>query len=285
MKKTEESAHWDLILTPRKKWFNLELGAVWRYRDLLMLLVRRDIVAFYKQTIFGPIWYFIQPVFTTIIFTFVFGNLAKLSTDGLPKPLFYLAGITAWNYFADCLIKTSTVFKDNQLIFGKVYFPRIVSPLSIVVSNLLRFAIQLILLAGLIIYFLIQGIVFPTGWELLLFPLFVLFMAMQGLGLGMMVTAMTNKYRDLSILVPFGVQLMMYATTVIYPLSSLSGKMYWVVALNPMTYVIEGVKACMLGVGVLTLETFTYSFFVSAFILSIGYIIFNKAEKSFIDTV
>lgn len=283
--KTEESAHWDLILTPRKKWFDLNLGAIWRYRDLLMLLVRRDIVAFYKQTIFGPLWYFIQPVFTTIVFTFVFGNLAKLSTDGLPQPLFYLAGITAWNYFADCLTKTSTVFRDNQAIFGKVYFPRIVSPLSIVVSNLLRFVIQMILLVGLIIYFLFQGVVFSTGWELLLFPMFVLFMGMQGLGLGMMVTAMTNKYKDLSILVPFGVQLMMYATTVIYPLSSLSGKMYWVIALNPMTYVIEGIKASILGVGVLTLETFVYSFSVSVFILGIGYIIFNRTEKSFVDTI
>lgn len=285
MMKTEESAHWDLILTPRKKWFDLNLGAIWRYRDLLMLLVRRDIVAFYKQTIFGPLWYFIQPVFTTIVFTFVFGNLAKLSTDGLPQPLFYLAGITAWNYFADCLTKTSTVFRDNQAIFGKVYFPRIVSPLSIVVSNLLRFVIQMILLVGLIIYFLFQGVVFSTGWELLLFPMFVLFMGMQGLGLGMMVTAMTNKYKDLSILVPFGVQLMMYATTVIYPLSSLSGKMYWVIALNPMTYVIEGIKASILGVGVLTLETFVYSFSVSVFILGIGYIIFNRTEKSFVDTI
>ena len=283
--KTEESAHWDLILTPRKKWFDLNLGAIWRYRDLLMLLVRRDIVAFYKQTIFGPLWYFIQPVFTTIVFTFIFGNLAKLSTDGLPQPLFYLAGITAWNYFADCLTKTSTVFRDNQAIFGKVYFPRIVSPLSIVVSNLLRFVIQMILLVGLIIYFLFQGVVFSTGWELLLFPMFVLFMGMQGLGLGMMVTAMTNKYKDLSILVPFGVQLMMYATTVIYPLSSLSGKMYWVIALNPMTYVIEGIKASILGVGVLTLETFVYSFSVSVFILGIGYIIFNRTEKSFVDTI
>ncbi|MDP1725463.1 MAG: ABC transporter permease [Bacteroidota bacterium] len=285
MNKIEESTQWDLILTPQKGWFKLDLGAIWRYRDLLMLLVRRDIVAFYKQTIFGPLWYFIQPVFTTIVFTFIFGKLAKLSTDGLPQSVFYLVGITAWNYFSDCLIKTSTVFRDNQAIFGKVYFPRIISPLSIVVSNLLRFAIQLVLLLGLIIYFYFQGVIFPIGWNIFLFPVFILFMAMQGLGLGMMVTAMTNKYKDLSILVPFGMQLLMYATTVIYPLSSLSGNMYRIVALNPMTYVIEGIKASTLGVGVLTFQTFTYSFLVSVFILSIGYIIFNKAEKSFIDTI
>lgn len=276
---------WDLIITPQKSWFDLRLNQVWRYRDLLILFVRRDVVAFYKQTILGPLWYFIQPIATTIVFTFVFGNLAGLSTDGLPQPLFYLAGITAWNYFADCLTKTSTVFRDNQQIFGKVYFPRVISPLSIVLSNLLRFAIQMTLFIGLIFYFLTQGLDFPVGWDLLLFPVFVLFMAMQGLGLGMMITAMTTKYRDLSYLVQFGVQLMMYATTVIYPLSSLDGKMYWVVALNPMTFIIEGIKKSTLGMGVLTFETFAYSTLVSLFILVVGFLIFNRVEKNFVDTI
>lgn len=280
-----KSEEWDLIITPQKKWFDLQLNQIWRYRDLLMLFVRRDVVAFYKQTILGPLWYFIQPIATTIVFTFVFGNLAGLSTDGLPQPLFYLAGITAWNYFADCLTKTSTVFRDNQQIFGKVYFPRVISPLSIVVSNLLRFGIQMLLYVGMIFYFMMQGLSFPVGWEILLFPVFVLFMAMQGLGLGMMITAMTTKYRDLSYLVTFGVQLMMYATTVIYPLSSLGGKMYWVVALNPMTFVIEGIKKSTLGVGVLTPETFLYSATISFLILAIGFLIFNKVEKNFVDTI
>lgn len=276
---------WDLVITPKKKWLDLQLQQVWRYRDLLMLFVRRDVVAFYKQTILGPLWYFIQPIATTIVFTFVFGNLAGLSTDGLPQPLFYLAGITAWNYFSDCLTKTSTVFRDNQAIFGKVYFPRVISPLSIVISNLLRFGIQMILYIGMILYFVIGGVSFSIGWEVFLFPVFVLFMAMQGLGLGMMITAMTTKYRDLSYLVTFGVQLMMYTTTVIYPLSSLAGKMYWVVALNPMTFVIEGIKKSTVGTGILTIETFLYATIVSVIILVAGYLVFNKVEKSFVDTI
>jgi len=282
---TYNQEHWDLIITPQKSWFDLQLRQIWRYRDLLMLFVRRDVVAFYKQTILGPLWYFIQPIATTIVFTFVFGNLAGLSTDGLPQPLFYLAGITAWSYFADCLTKTSTVFRDNQAIFGKVYFPRVVSPLSIVISNLLRFGIQMLLYVGMIVYFLFQGVSFPLNWEILLFPVFVVFMAMQGLGLGMMITALTTKYRDLSYLVTFGVQLMMYGTTVVYPLSSLGGKMYWVVALNPMTFVIEGIKKSTLGVGVLTPETFLYTTVVSLVILGMGFLIFNKVEKNFVDTI
>lgn len=284
MNKTSTES-WDLVITPEKRWFDLQINQVWRYRDLLMLFVRRDVVAFYKQTVLGPLWYFIQPIATTIVFTFVFGNLAGLSTDGLPQPLFYLAGITAWSYFSDCLTKTSTVFRDNQSIFGKVYFPRVISPLSIVISNLLRFGIQLILFAGMVLYFVIGGVSFAVGWELLLFPVFVLFMAMQGLGLGMMITALTTKYRDLSYLVTFGVQLMMYTTTVIYPLSSLAGKMYWVVALNPMTFIIEGIKKSTVGVGVLTPETFIYTTVVSFIILIAGYLIFNKVEKSFVDTI
>lgn len=280
-----QNEEWDLIITPRKKWFDLQMQQLWRYRDLLMLFVRRDIVAFYKQTIFGPLWYFIQPIATTIVFVFVFGNLAGLSTDGLPQPLFYLAGITAWNYFADCLKKTSTVFRDNQAIFGKVYFPRIISPFSIVISNLLRFGIQILLLAALIIYYLVQGVDIAPGWQILLFPVFVLFMAMQGLGLGMVITALTTKYRDLSYLVEFGVQLMMYATTVIYPLSSLGGKMYWVVALNPMTFVIEGIKVSTLGEGILTVNTMLYATLVSFSIFVAGIIIYNRVEKNFVDTI
>lgn len=276
---------WDIILSAKRSWFDLQLDQIWRYRDLLILFVRRDVVSFYKQTIFGPLWYFLQPIFTTIVFTFVFGNLASLSTDGLPQPLFYMAGITAWNYFADCLTKTSTLFKDNAAIFSKVYFPRVISPLSIVISNLLRFGIQMILLIIMIIYYVFKGYHFSIGWELLLLPFFILFMAMQGLGLGMMITSMTTKYKDLSIVLPFGVQLLMYSTTVIYPLSSLTGNMYWIVALNPISYLIEGIKQCTLGAGILTPETFVYSFFSSSIILLIGVIVFNRVEKNFIDTI
>lgn len=282
---SDYSSQWDLIITPKKKWFDLQLRQLWAYRDLLILFVRRDVVAFYKQTIFGPLWYFIQPIATTIVFVFVFGNLAGLSTDGLPQPLFYLAGITAWNYFADCLKKTSSVFRDYQAIFGKVYFPRIISPFSIVISNLIRFGIQILLIVGMIIYYLFQGIDIEPGWQILLFPVFVLFMAMQGLGLGMIITALTTKYRDLSYLVEFGVQLMMYATTVIYPLSSLGGKMYWVVALNPMTFVIEGIKVSTLGEGILTTNTMIYVTLVTFFIFTAGIMIYNRVEKNFVDTI
>jgi lipopolysaccharide transport system permease protein len=277
--------YWDLIITPKKKWLDLRLDELWRYRDLLMLFVRRDIVSFYKQTILGPVWYFLQPIFTTIVFTFVFGRLAGLSTDGLPQPLFYLAGLTSWNYFADCLTKTSTTFKDNAAIFGKVYFPRILSPLSIIISNLARFGIQMVLFIILFVYYLSQGSEIMPGWEILLFPVFVLFMAMQGLGFGMIITAMTIKYRDLTYLVTFGVQLMMYATAVIYPLSSISNEMYWIVALNPMTFIIEGVKVSTLGVGVLTADSFFYASIMSVVIFLMGVLIFNKVEKTFIDTI
>lgn len=282
--KTQEQ-NWDVILTSNKSFFDLQIKQIWVYRDLLMLFVKRDIIAAYKQTIFGPLWYFIQPIFTTVIFTFIFGTLAKLPTGGAPQPLFYLAGVTAWNYFADCLIKTSTTFRDNASVFGKVYFPRVITPLSIVISNLIRFGIQMLLFIGVLIYYVFNGYNFQISWQIILFPLFVLFMAMQGLGFGMLVTAMTTKYRDLAHLVGFGVQLMMYTTTVIYPLDSLSGKLYWVVSLNPMTYIIEGIKTCTLGIGQITFFSFSYSLSVSVVIFLIGLLTFNKVEKSFVDTI
>lgn len=276
---------WDLIIEPQNSLFDLKLRQIWRYRDLLLLFVRRDIVSFYKQTILGPAWFFIQPIFTVLVYVFVFGNLAGLSTDSLPQPLFYLAGITSWNYFADCLNKTSTVFRDNSAIFGKVYFPRIIMPLSIVLSNLMRFGIQMILLLIVLVYYLVTGLTISVDFHLLLFPIFVVAMAMQGLGLGMIVSAMTTKYRDLVFLLTFGVQLLMYTTTVIYPLSSLSGKLYWAVALNPMTFVIEGFRKSLLGVGVFDGYTLAYTVISSSLILLFGLLIFNKVEKSFVDTI
>lgn len=283
MKAQEEN--WDVVLTSNKFLFDLQIKQIWVYRDLLLLFVRRDIIAAYKQTIFGPLWYFIQPIFTTVIFTFIFGTLAKLPTGGAPQPLFYLAGVTAWNYFADCLIKTSTTFRDNAGVFGKVYFPRVITPLSIVISNLIRFGIQMLLFVGVLIYYIFNGYNFQISWEVTLFPIFVIFMAMQGLGIGMLVTAMTTKYRDLAHLVGFGVQLMMYTTTVIYPLDSLSGKLYWVVSLNPMTFIIEGIKTCILGTGQITFFSFIYSLSITFVIFLIGLLTFNKVEKSFVDTI
>jgi lipopolysaccharide transport system permease protein len=276
---------WDLIIEPQTSLLDLNLKDVWRYRDLLWLLVKRDFVSFYKQTILGPLWFFIQPLFTTIIFTFIFGNLAGLSTDGLPQPLFYMAGITAWNYFADCLTKTSTVFRDNANIFGKVYFPRLIMPLSIVVSNLVRFGVQMLLFFMMLGYYAFTGAAFAPNAYILLFPILVLQMALLGLGLGLVITALTTKYRDLAFLISFGVQLMMYATTVIYPLSAAPANYKWLIELNPMTGIIEAFRFGFLGQGELTFSSFGYSVVFTLVALVLGVIIFNKTEKTFVDTV
>lgn len=285
MQHDEAIKEWDLIIEPQTSLLDLNLKDVWRYRDLLWLLVKRDFVSFYKQTILGPLWFFIQPLFTTIIFTFIFGNLAGLSTDGLPQPLFYMAGITAWNYFADCLTKTSTVFRDNANIFGKVYFPRLIMPLSIVVSNLVRFGVQMLLFFMMLGYYAFTGAAFAPNAYILLFPILVLQMALLGLGLGLVITALTTKYRDLAFLITFGVQLMMYATTVIYPLSAAPANYKWLIELNPMTGIIEAFRFGFLGQGELTLSSFGYSVAFTLVALVLGVIIFNKTEKTFVDTV
>jgi lipopolysaccharide transport system permease protein len=254
----------------------------------VLVIGKKRFCLFLPITILGPLWFFIQPLFTTIIFTFIFGNLAGLSTDGLPQPLFYMAGITAWNYFADCLTKTSTVFRDNANIFGKVYFPRLIMPLSIVVSNLVRFGVQMLLFFVMIGYYLVQdemGSLFHPNMYMLLFPVLVLLMALLGLGLGLIITAMTTKYRDLAFLITFGVQLMMYATTVIYPLSAAPSKYKWLIELNPMTGIIEAFCFGFLGQGEFTINTFGYSVVFTLISLVLGVLIFNKTEKTFVDTV
>jgi lipopolysaccharide transport system permease protein len=285
---TEIHPEWDLVIEPQSSLLDLNLKDVWRYRDLLWLLVKRDFVSFYKQTILGPLWFFIQPLFTTITFTFIFGKLAGLSTDGLPQPLFYMAGITAWNYFSDCLTKTSTVFRDNAGIFGKVYFPRLIMPLSIVVSNLVRFGVQMLLFFVMMGYYLFQnemGTLFHPNLYMLLFPVLVLMMALLGLGMGLIITALTTKYRDLAFLITFGVQLMMYATTVIYPLSAAPAKYKWLIELNPMTGIIEAFRYGFLGHGEFTFNSFGYSVGFTLVSLILGVLIFNKTEKTFVDTV
>lgn len=276
---------WDLVIEGSTSLFDLKLIDVWSYRDLLVMFVKRDFVSFYKQTILGPLWFFIQPLFTTIIYTFVFGSLAAISTDGLPQPLFYLAGITAWNYFSDCLTKTSTVFRDNSNIFGKVYFPRLILPLSIVASNLVRFGVQMLLFFAMLGYYYWQGAAFTPTWALLMFPVLVLMMAFLGLGLGLIVTAMTTKYRDLAFLVTFGVQLLMYTTTVIYPLSAAPLKYKHIIELNPMTGIIETFRFSFLGKGEFSTWSIGYSALATVFVLIIGIVIFNKTEKTFVDTV
>lgn len=283
-RKTHE--HWDLKIRPNSPLFDLHLKDVWNYRDLLALLVRRDFVSFYKQTILGPVWFFLQPLLTTVMYVFIFGRLAGLSTDGLPQPLFYLTGIVAWNYFAECLTKTSSVFRDNANIFGKVYFPRLIMPLSIVVSNLVRFGVQFLLLICMLFYYtFFEGFRIEANIYLLLLPLMILIMAVLGLGSGMIISAMTTKYRDLAFLVTFGVQLLMYATPVIYPLSTASPAVKGIIAANPMTPVLEGIRLGLLGKGYMSMGSLAYAFISSMVILITGIIVFNRVEKTFIDSV
>ncbi len=289
MDNNKQSQNWDLVIKGHTSLFDLKFKDLWHYRDLLILFVKRDFVSFYKQTVLGPLWFFIQPIFTTIVFSFIFGNLAGISTDGVPKYLFYLSGITAWNYFADCLTKTSTVFRDNANIFGKVYFPRLIMPLSIVVSNLVRFGVQFALMLCMMLYFYLfptPGASFTITLAALLFPFLVLLMALLGLGFGLIITAMTTKYRDLTFLVTFGVQLLMYGTTVIYPLSYAREKGYaWIVDKNPMTGIIEAFRYAFLGQGELSFSNMAYSTIFTIIILFMGIVIFNKTEKNFVDTI
>jgi len=281
----EEEQEWDLEIKPHEELFNLHLKDVWNYRDLLVLLVRRDFVSFYKQTIFGPLWFFIQPVFTTILFTIVFSKMGKFSTEGSPAPLFYLCGTVAWNYFAECITKTSTVFRDNAHIFGKVYFPRLIMPLSIVISNLVRFGVQLLLFLVLFAWYAYKGDALRPNSYLFLFPVIIFSMALLGLGAGLMITAMTTKYRDLAFLVAFGIQLLMYLSPVIYPLSSAPGSYKTLVILNPMSGLIETFRYGFLGTGHFYPGAFAYSLVVSVIVFIAGLIIFNKVEKNFVDTI
>ncbi len=279
------SPSWDFKISPRRSLFQIDIKEVWRYRDLLLLFVRRDFVAEYKQTILGPIWYFVQPLLTTLIFFVVFNRLAGISTDGVPPILFYLAGITSWNYFAECLKKTSTTFKDNEKIFGKVYFARLVVPISIVVSNLIRFGIQLLLFLGFYLYYRFAGYgIQPTAY-LFLFPLLVLLLAGLGLGFGLVVTSLTTKYRDLVFLIQFGIQLGMYVTPVIYPLSAVPEQYRFLSVLNPMTSVIETFKLGFLGQGTFEWAYLGYSVGFTVLVLHFGTAIFNWTEKNFMDNV
>lgn len=264
---------------------SIKFAQIWAYRDLLWLLVRRDFVAFYKQTIFGPLWFFLQPIFTTIVFTFVFGNLAKITTQNIPQPLFFMAGITLWNYFVECFTKTSTVFKDNSNIFGKVYFPRLIMPLSIVISGLIKFSVQFTLFIVLWLYYAIKYSTFHLTSIALLFPFLIILMALLGLGMGMIISALTIKYRDLSFLVTFGVQLLMYATTVAYPLAAAPDAYKNLIEANPMTIIIETFRYGFLGAGGFSWCLLTVQTFVIFIIALLGITIFNKVERRFMDTV
>ena len=283
-----EEEKWDIEIKAGNSFFDLKLRDVWHYRDLLVLLVRRDFVAFYKQTVLGPLWFFLQPLATIVLFNFVFANIAGIRTGNIPPPVFYLAGTIIWNYFADCLTKTSTVFKDNAAMLGKVYFPRLIMPLSIVFSNLIRFGVQFILFLLMMGIFGLKGFPIHPGPYLLLFPLLIAIIAALGLGLGMMISAVTTKYRDLSFVVSFAVPLLMYTTTVIYPLTTAKAKYpqySWLIEYNPVTIVIETFRKGFLGEGSFSWGLLGYCMGVTAVILIMGTIIFNKVEKDFVDTV
>lgn len=282
--------NWLYTISSKHKLINLNFKEIWRYRDLLLLFVKRDVVTLYKQTILGPLWYVIQPLFTSVIFTLIFNNLANIPTgDGVPAFLFNLAGITSWNYFKECLTGTSNTFTKNQNIFGKVYFPRVIMPMSIVVSNLLKFGIQLLVFIVFYLYYVFaKGANVLPNINLLLLPLIVLVMALLGLGFGMLISSMTTKYKDFTFLVQFGVQLLMYGSAVMYPLSYFEEKLpnySWLVEYNPIAIIVETFRNMTLSTEVFYIDKFIYAIVFSILIFLMGLVVFNKTEKSFIDTV
>ena len=284
----KENEHWDIVIQPDKKLFSLDLQEVWRYRDLLVMYVKRDIVTMYKQTILGPLWYIIQPLFTTIMFMFVFGGIAGISTDGLPQPLFYMAGILCWNYFSECLTKCSETFNANQHIFGKVYFPRLVVPFSITLSSLLKMVIQFVLFIAIYIFYICSGYTTNITWYILLVPLLVVMLAGLGLGFGLIISSMTTKYRDLRFMISFGVQLLMYITPVIYPLSILKQNYpnyVWAIVANPLTSIIETFKLAFLGQGTFEWSYLLYSILFTIIVMFFGMLTFNKVQRSFMDVI
>lgn len=279
-----KNTEWTNVISSEHSLFKLNLKEVWDYRDLVYMFVKRDFVSSFKQTILGPLWFFINPIFTTVVYLIVFGNIANLSTDGAPKILFYLAGVTLWNYFSSSLGGTSNVFVGNAGIFGKVYFPRLVMPITIVISNLMRFGVQFLLFIVVFFYYWYKGEVTPNWWVLFT-PIFILMMSLFALGVGMIFSSLTTKYRDLSMLLSFGISLYMYATPVIYPTSMLSAKIQPYAIYNPLTGIFEGFKYAWMGVGEFHPIMLVYSSVIILILLAIGTVIFNKVEKGFMDTV
>jgi lipopolysaccharide transport system permease protein len=277
---------WDLIIKPKRSLFDIHLKELYRYRDLLFMFVKKDIVTVYKQTILGPVWYILQPILQMITFIIIFTKVTHLSTDGVPPSLFYLAGIVIWNYFSECLNQTANTFSENADMFGKVYFPRLITPMSKVISGLIKFSIQFALFLAIYFYFVITSdkLSLP-GWNILFLPLLLIFMAGLGLGFGLIFSALTTKYKDLKFLLHFGIQLVMYATPVIYPLSSIPEKYKIYFFMNPLTHVIEAFKHIFLGVGEINIMGIAYTSVFVSLLLLFGVLIFNKTEKSFMDTV
>lgn len=281
----ESDKEWTEVIRPKRTWYDINLSEVWKYRDLVLIFVRRDFVAGYKQTILGPLWYIFQPLLTTIVFTIIFDKFAHISTNATPSVIFYMTGITAWNYFASCITKTSGTFINNAGIFGKVYFPRLTVPVSIVISNLITFGIQFLFMMGFwVYYYLIGANIYITPY-IFLIPVLLLLTALMGLGFGIIISSLTTKYKDLQFVVNFGVQLLMYATPIIYPLSSIPDKYKIIIMINPMTSIIETFKYALLGRGTFSWEMLGYSGIFSLVILIIGLLLFNKIEQRFIDTI
>lgn len=283
---SEHTDQWDMVISPRTGLFDLKLIDVWKYRDLLLLFVKRDFVAQYKQTVLGPLWHVIQPLFTVIMFLIVFGKIANIPTDNIQPILFYMSGITIWNYFSSCLLNTSNTFTANSAIFGKVYFPRLVLPLSAIISNMVRFAIQFLLLIGLMVYYHFNGSPIQLSGSWLMLPVLVIMMAGIGFGLGIIISSVTTKYRDFAVLLAFAVQLMMYATPVIYPLSFLADSKYkLLIEINPLTPIVEAFRYSLFGRGTFTVFSLAYSTIFMLVAIFSGIIFFNKVEKTFMDTV
>jgi len=285
---SKNSNDWLFEITPKNKFFSLNFKEIWQYRDLLMLFVKRDIITVYKQTVLGPLWYLIQPLFTSITFTIIFNNVAGIKTGSIPPFLFNLAGIMVWNYFTACLNGTSDTFKSNASIFGKVYFPRIITPLSIVISNLIKFGIQFGIFIFFYIFFYFKGADLTFNGAILFFPMLIAFMGILGLGLGMMISSMVTKYRDLNNLVGFGVQLLMYISAVMYPMELIKEKLPkfgWIVQYNPLAYVIETSRYMLLNIGSISILGLVYTMGVTLIVFFVGLLVFNRTEKSFIDTV
>lgn len=278
------SNKWDIIIQPKRSVLDINLKQLYKYKDLLFLFVKRDVITIYKQTILGPIWFFVQPILTMVIYVFVFGKIANISTDGIPQPLFYLSGIIIWNYFSSCFSLTANTFTGNAGIFGKVFFPRLIVPLSQIISNLIKFFIQFLLFLVVFFYYLNDQTVNPS-YLIILLPLLLLIIAGLGLGFGLIFSSLTTKYKDLKFLMQFGVQLLMYATPIIYPLSTIPEKYQFWIKLNPITHIIETFKTAFLGSGQLSTNGLLYACVFTFFILILGILIFNKTEQKFMDTV
>lgn len=280
--------NWLYTISSKRRLLDFNLKEVWRYRDLLFLFVKRDIVTVYKQTILGPLWYLIQPLFTAITFTLIFNKVANINTGSVPPFLFNLAGITVWNYFKTCLTATSDTFKSNSGIFSKVYFPRIISPLSVIISNLFKFSIQLVIFIGFYIYYTLSGASITITSSVLFFPFLILVMGLLGLGFGMIISSLVTKYRDLKYLLNFGTQLLMYTSAVMYPLALMQEKLpkfAWLVEYNPVAYVIEATRYMLLGTGLISVNGLLYTVVCTLVLLFFGLLIFNRTEKTFLDTV